>query len=269
MPAGQADASSIRRAGPRGELSVESKTEIRSGGSWRWLAAPLRQAAPLASRSDEPSPLVPNPRRASCRNSNDSTRGRLHDPGEPRQRYAGGAQAPPDAIAQGKTFSMIALEDVPDEWLTVVPAGMGGGGAWEHVIDRAKSQNIPLVPDATVRAVQALSKHIGKKFNAAIRVEAGNASLTTLLAAHDLGLPVVDACLSGRSRPEIQQQIPSINGIPAPPAAMVTRWGDTVIIDQAVDDYRLEDIGRGIAVASGGGSAIAMNVMSGRDRGAA
>ncbi len=170
-----------------------------------------------------------------------------------------------DAIAQGKTFSMIALEDVPDEWLTVVPAGMGGGGPWQHVIDRTKSQNIPLIPDATVRAVQALSKHIGKKFNAAIRVEAGNASLTTLLAAHDLGLPVVDACLSGRSRPEIQQQIPSINGIGAAPAAMVTRWGDTVIIDKAVDDYRLEDIGRGIAVASGGGSAIAMNVMSGRD----
>ena len=170
-----------------------------------------------------------------------------------------------DAIAQGKTFQMVAFDDVPDEWVTVVPAGMGGGGAWEHVIDRAKQQNLPLVPNATVRAVQALSNHIGKKFNATIRVEAGNASLTTLLASHELGLPIVDSACQADRVPKIQQKIPSINGLRATPAVMVTRWGDTVIIDRTVDDARLEDLGRGIAVASGGGSAIAMNVMTGSD----
>ena len=38
-----------------------------------------------------------------------------------------------DAIAQGKKFTLIAAEDVPDGWTTVTPAGIGGGGAWEYV----------------------------------------------------------------------------------------------------------------------------------------
>ena len=84
-----------------------------------------------------------------------------------------------------------------DDWTTVVPAGMGGGGPWEHVIERVKRQNHPIVPNTTVKAVEALSKYIGKRFNAAVLVEAGNATLTALLAAYDLGIPVVDACLSG------------------------------------------------------------------------
>jgi len=80
-----------------------------------------------------------------------------------------------------------------------------------------------------------------------------------------MSVPLVDGCLSGRCRPEIQQQIPWVNGIPCTPAALVTRWGDTVILDNAVDDYRAEDLARAVAVASGGGSSIAMNPMSGAE----
>jgi hypothetical protein len=38
-----------------------------------------------------------------------------------------------------------------------------------------------------------------------------------------------------------------------------------VILDKAVDDFRLEDLARAVAVASGGGSSIARNPMTGRD----
>jgi DUF917 family protein len=62
----------------------------------------------------------------------------------------------------------------------------------------------------------------------------------------------------------VQKSIPWINGIHATPAAFVTRWGDIVILARTVDDYRMEDLGRAIAVASGGGSAGALS-MSGRD----
>lgn len=170
-----------------------------------------------------------------------------------------------DALAQGKRFTMIAVEDVPDNWTVVVPAGVGGGGAWEYVKERVEQQKLPLVPDAQMRAIDALSKHIGKKFNAVIRVEAAAATVTALLSAAEMGVPIVDACLSGRARPEIQQQIPWINGIPASPAALVTRWGDVIILDKAVDDYRVEDLARAVAVSSGGGSPMALNPMSGRN----
>jgi len=165
------------------------------------------------------------------------------------------------AVAQGKKFTMISVDDIPSDWTTVTVAGVGGGGAWDYVTDRIKGQNLPTVPNATVEAVNALSKHIGKKFNAVIRIEAVQ-SLGALMLASELGVPVVDACLSGRARPEIEQQIPWINGIPSTPVALVSRWGDTVIIDKAVDDYRSEDLSRAVAVASGGGAQMAMNPMS-------
>ena len=168
------------------------------------------------------------------------------------------------ALAQGKTFTMVSVDDLPADWTTVTVAGVGGGGAWEYVTDRVKQQNLPTVANAAAAAVETLSQHIGKKFNAVIRIEAVQAAGALLLAS-ELGVPVVDACLSGRARPEIEQQIPWINGIPSTPAAIVTRWGDTVIIDKAVDDYRAEDLGRAVAVASGGGAQMAMNPMSAAD----
>ena len=165
------------------------------------------------------------------------------------------------ALAQGKKFQMISVDDLPDDWTTVTVAGVGGGGAWEYVTDRVKKQNLPTIQNATRMATDVLSKHIGKKFNAVVRIEAVQAA-SALLLASELGVPVVDACLSGRARPEIQQQIPWINGIPTTPAALVTRWGDTIVLDKTVDDYRAEDLGRAVAVASGGGAQMAMNPMS-------
>jgi uncharacterized protein len=168
------------------------------------------------------------------------------------------------ALAEGKKFTMISVDDLPSDWTTVTVAGVGGGGAWEYVTDRVKGQNLPTVQNTGLLATQALSRHIGKKFNAVVRIEAVQAAGALLLAS-ELGVPVVDACLSGRARPEIQQQIPWINGIPTTPAALVTRWGDTIFLDKTVDDYRAEDLGRAIAVASGGGAQMAMNPMSAAD----
>lgn len=170
-----------------------------------------------------------------------------------------------DALAQGRKFTMIALEDVPDDWTSVTPAGIGGGGAWEYVRERTQKQNLPTIQNSSVRAIEALGKHIGKTFNAVVRIEAAGATLSALMAAADLGVPLVDACLSGRARPEVQQQVPWLIGIPSTPAALVTRFGDAVILDKAVDDYRSEDLARAIAVASGGSASMAMNAMSGRD----
>jgi hypothetical protein len=114
-------------------------------------------------------------------------------------------------------------------------------------------------------AITALEKHRGRKFQAVLRSEAAGSTLTAFLMASDLGVPVVDACMTGRAVPEMQQSVPFINGIMGAPAAMVTRWGDIVILEKAVDDYRLEDLARAVAVASGGSVQMAANTLSGRD----
>ena len=170
-----------------------------------------------------------------------------------------------DAIKAGRAFTLLPIDDLPDDWTIVVPSGVGGGGAWEYVRDRTQQQKLPTVPNATVMAIQALSKYLGKPFQAVIRTEAAAATLSAFLAASELGLPVVDACPAGRAVPEMAQQTPFLAGILGSPAAMVTRWGDTILVDKAVDDYRLEDLSRVVAVASGGGVQVAHTAISGRD----
>src|SRR5262249_12689501 len=67
-----------------------------------------------------------------------------------------------DLMAQGKRFTMIAPEDLPDDWMVVAAAGgVGGGGAWDYVIERVKTQNLPTVQNTTVLAADVLSKHLG------------------------------------------------------------------------------------------------------------
>jgi hypothetical protein len=171
-----------------------------------------------------------------------------------------------DLMAQGKKFTMIAPEDLPDDWMVVAAAGgVGGGGAWDYVTDRVKQQNLPTVQNTTVLAANVLSKHLGKKFDAIIRNEADGAMIAAMQSAVALGVPIVDACLAGRAKPELNLQVSFANGISGTPAALVTRWGDVIILDKTVDDYRLEDLARAVAVASGGGSSIARNPMTGKD----
>jgi DUF917 family protein len=168
-----------------------------------------------------------------------------------------------EAIEDGKKFTMISVEDLPDSWNVVVPCGVGGGEMWESVTDRLKEQNAPVLRNTALRAVRFLSEYMGKEFNALIRNEPAQSTQVALLTAAELGIPMVDACLSGRARPEVQQQIPFIQGIQSYPVSFVTTWGDRIIIDRAVDDYRVEDLSRAIAIASGGGVWMAMNAMSG------
>ena len=170
-----------------------------------------------------------------------------------------------EAIAQGKKIQMIALEDVPDDWIAVSPGGVGGGGAWTYVRLRTTDQNLARVPNGNVLAAQALSKYTQKSINAVLRSEADGATIEAVMLAADLGVPVVDGCMVGRARPEIEQQLPTVLGIPASPAAYVSRWGDTIILAKAVDDYRVEDIARALAVGSAGSVSGVDTMMSGRD----
>lgn len=170
-------------------------------------------------------------------------------------------------LSEGRKFNVIDPKDLPDDWTIIQAAGgIGGGGAWEWVTERTKQQKLPTVQNPTLRAMEALSKHIGKTINALIRNESAGATLNVFQTATAAGLPVVDACpAGGRAKPEVQQSLTFIAGLSITPAALVSRWGDVVIIDKTVDDYRYEDLARSLAVASGGGISNARGVISGRD----
>src|SRR5215207_529177 len=56
-----------------------------------------------------------------------------------------------EAVAQGRRFTMIAADDLPDDWTVVIPSAIGGGGAWEYVRERVDKQKLALVEDPMLK----------------------------------------------------------------------------------------------------------------------
>lgn len=167
------------------------------------------------------------------------------------------------ALKEGKVFTTISVEDVPSEGMVVAVQGIGGGGPWQHVIDRTEKQNLPEIEDPRRSVIELFREYTGREVSALVRSEAAGATATALLLGADMGIPTLDGGITGRAVPEVQQSIPWINGIASVPTAIVTPWGDQIIIKHAIDEYRVEDLARAIAVASAGDATITMTPMSG------
>ena len=170
------------------------------------------------------------------------------------------------ALASGKQFRLLTMSSIPKHWLVAAVQGLGGGGAWDYVLERVSKQNLDSIDIAeqNLRVLDLLADFMGTDVRAIIRSEAADATATALLIAAQRDIPILDAGITGRAVPEVQQSIPWINGTASIPTAIVTQWGDEIIIKSAVDEYRVEDIGRAIAVASGGEATITMTPMSGK-----
>src|SRR5215510_3587265 len=52
-----------------------------------------------------------------------------------------------EAFAGGSKFTMMSLDDLPDDWTVAVPVGVGGGGAWDYVRERVQKQGLQTIPD--------------------------------------------------------------------------------------------------------------------------
>ena len=169
------------------------------------------------------------------------------------------------ALAEGKVFTTIPVDAIPDDGLVVAVQGIGGGGPWQYVIDRTSEQGLETIDDPRRRVLNLFSDYAGQDVTALVRSEAAGATATALLLAAEMGLPTLDGGITGRAVPEVQQSIPWINGIASVPTAIITPWGDEIIIRHAIDEYRVEDLSRAIAVASGGDATITMTPMSGTD----
>lgn len=167
-----------------------------------------------------------------------------------------------DAHRRGQVFQLIALDDLPDEWTGFTSFTVGGGGAWPHVPARLEQQGFTPDPDAPTAAT-VLARHLGVRFDATFQAEAGGATAAALLTAAREGVPLIDACPSGRCLPEVQMSPFFMQGITRAPLAATTPYGDVLLVESVLDDYRVEDITRGLAVASGGRVIVAANALPG------
>lgn len=94
----------------------------------------------------------------------------------------------------------------------------------------------------------------GSPADAHLVFEIGPNVFRSMLDAALQGVPLVDADIAGyRAVPEVSLCSFNIHGVPAQPVLFASAWGDIIILERVVSWQRMEDIGRHLAVVSGGG----------------
>jgi DUF917 family protein len=169
-----------------------------------------------------------------------------------------------EVYAKKRQFRLVDVEEVPNEEIVMI-IGLVGGGVSEE--DKRKVAHIPEIKEKPVLlAAKALAKHLGKEPYAFLPSEIGSGNTVVpmyVAAMSDRCCVDADAC--GRAKPEISLSTTNVVGLHAFPLGIVTPFGDVIIVENAVDDSRAEDICRHIAVASGGTCAVARCATKGRD----
>ncbi len=147
--------------------------------------------------------------------------------------------------------------DLADGALTLVVGSIG-----------APTVGIEKLPEGTEmsRAIRALERHLGKRFDVVAIAEIGGSnSINPLIAGLQLGIPTVDSDGMGRAFPEIQMSSFSFNGgLRVTPLAMADCRGASVIIPTTVNDFWAERVARNLATSMGARAGLAGSVMSGR-----
>ncbi|WP_350274128.1 DUF917 domain-containing protein [Kribbella sp. HUAS MG21] len=107
-------------------------------------------------------------------------------------------------------------------------------------------------------AVRAVSRWTGIEVTGLMPLEAGGLNgLTPLIAALDLGLPVVDADLMGRALPRLDQFSWAVAGRSLTPCALSEPSGQVVVVDN-VDAAGLERAVRSFVAHTGGWAVLAL-----------
>lgn len=168
-----------------------------------------------------------------------------------------------EAFEGGYEFKLADIDEIDDDQMLCIVAGVGGG-----VTNEIREKVAPYykkfeqTPESRLKrlrkAASELSDYLGKKIYSFIAAETGggNGVLPMFLNALE-GNPSVDADCCGRAKPEMGISLTTVAGISVTPIAMVSPFMETVILKSAVDDLRAEDITRSVAVASGGGVTVA------------
>lgn len=112
-------------------------------------------------------------------------------------------------------------------------------------------------------AITALSTYIGRKVTHVACAEAGGINSTIpIIAAAELGLPLVDGDLMGRAFPELQMVLPTLGGIAGTPMSIADEKGNTGIL-ASVDNPWSERMARALTIEMGCSAIISNFVMDG------
>ncbi|MFK8029847.1 MAG: DUF917 domain-containing protein [Gammaproteobacteria bacterium] len=160
-------------------------------------------------------------------------------------------------VSEGRFVNVIKADELDDDALVVSIAGIGAPTVLvEHL--QAK--------DVCRSLLEKMEKHLGRKVDAIIPAEVGGLnSIIPLALGAQAGLPVIDADGMGRAFPHIEMVTFSVYGSRACPMVLENELGDSIIIDHATSDRKVEDIARVVTGTLGAMVYSMLYPMSGAD----
>ncbi|MFK7887734.1 MAG: DUF917 domain-containing protein [Gammaproteobacteria bacterium] len=160
-------------------------------------------------------------------------------------------------VRQGRFVEVIKASELDDDALVVSVAGIG---APTVLVEHLQATGI------CQRLLEKMEKHLGRKVDAIIPAEVGGLnSIIPLALGAQVGLPVVDGDGMGRAFPHIDMVTFSVFGSRACPMVIENELGDSILIEHATTDRKVEDIARVVTGELGAMVYSALYPMSGAD----
>jgi uncharacterized protein len=151
---------------------------------------------------------------------------------------------------------LVGIEDLPDD-ACVLPVAMMG--APTVMVEKLPSA------DQIAIAVQTLARYVGKTPTHIACIEAGGVNSTVpVIAAAQLGLPLVDGDGMGRAFPELQMVLPTLAGIEATPMSIVDEKGNRGVFD-TISNQWAERLARSATVDMGCSAIVSLYAMTGSE----
>ena len=169
-----------------------------------------------------------------------------------------------EIYTKNKQFRLLSIEEIPEDEIVIIVGSVGGGVSEETKRRLVGLPRIRQKPEFVAR--QMLAEYLGKEPYAYLASEIGAANtVVPMYIAAMIDSFAVDADCCGRAKPEISISTTNVKGLPVTPLSIVTPFGDVIILKEAVDDARAEDLCRYMAVASGGMCGVARCPAKGRE----
>jgi DUF917 family protein len=158
------------------------------------------------------------------------------------------------AVRSHGPVPLVPLAEVPDDAVVLPVAMMGAPTVMVEKLPSAEQVGL---------AARTLAGYLGKELTHIACAEAGGVnSLIPVVAAAQLGLPLVDADGMGRAFPELQMVLPTLYGIRATPMSIADEKGNRGVLD-TVDNHWAERLARSATIDMGCSAMISNYAMSG------
>ena len=155
------------------------------------------------------------------------------------------------ALSLGKIFKLVSLQEAPDDGLVCTPYLLGAISPLSEEDERQYERLPRAEQPAILSAYERFQQYLGQRFYGTISCEMGGANTAvSFYAAVMNDQYIIDADLAGRAVPEITHSTYYINGLPVAPLVAANEFGETVILENIIDDLRAEVLVRALSKVS-------------------